>query len=111
VATLRFNLPLSASRLVLPAIVPAFLSAYPDIRMEVVSEESSSTWSPPAVMPAYGMASGWNIRVEPCSRAVGASFWSGVLLLVVSKRRGPALLTFARESSSLMPYSPGGRGR
>jgi DNA-binding transcriptional LysR family regulator len=29
----------------------------------------------------------------------------------VSKRRRPAFLTFARESSSLMPYSPGGRGR
>jgi DNA-binding transcriptional LysR family regulator len=30
--TLRLNVPLSAARLVLPAIVPAFLSAYPDIR-------------------------------------------------------------------------------
>jgi hypothetical protein len=29
----------------------------------------------------------------------------------VSKRRRRALLTFARESFSLMPYSPGGRGR
>jgi DNA-binding transcriptional LysR family regulator len=38
--TLRLNVPLSAARLVLPAIIPAFLSAYPDIRMEVVSEES-----------------------------------------------------------------------
>ena len=38
--TLRLNVPLSAARLVLPAIVPAFLSAYPDIRMEVVGEES-----------------------------------------------------------------------
>jgi len=38
--TLRLNVPLSAARLVLPAIVPAFLSAYPDIQMEVVSEES-----------------------------------------------------------------------
>ena len=38
--TLRLNVPISAARLVLPAIVPAFLSAYPDIRMEVVSEES-----------------------------------------------------------------------
>jgi DNA-binding transcriptional LysR family regulator len=38
--TLKINVPLSAARLVLPAIVPPFLSAYPDIRMEVVSEES-----------------------------------------------------------------------
>src|SRR5262249_53209577 len=38
--TLRLNVPLSAARLVLPAIVPPFLSAYPDIRLEVVSEES-----------------------------------------------------------------------
>jgi DNA-binding transcriptional LysR family regulator len=38
--TLRLNVPLSATRLVLPAIVPRFLSAYPDIRLEVISEES-----------------------------------------------------------------------
>lgn len=38
--TLRLNVPLSVVRLVLPSIVPAFLAAYPDIRMEVVSEES-----------------------------------------------------------------------
>jgi DNA-binding transcriptional LysR family regulator len=40
VGTLRLNVPLSAARLVLPAIVPQFLSAYPDIRLEVVAEES-----------------------------------------------------------------------
>ena len=38
--TLRLNVPVSASRLVLPTIVPAFLAAYPDIRLEVVAEES-----------------------------------------------------------------------
>jgi len=38
--TLRLDVPLSAVRLVLPGIVSAFLSAYPDIRMEVVCEES-----------------------------------------------------------------------
>src|SRR5215469_251206 len=38
--TLRLNVPLSAARLVLPTIVSRFLSAYPDIRLEVVSEES-----------------------------------------------------------------------
>lgn len=38
--TLKLNVPLSAARLVLPAIVPAFLAAYPDIRLEVVAEES-----------------------------------------------------------------------
>jgi DNA-binding transcriptional LysR family regulator len=38
--TLRLNVPVSAARLVLPAIVPAFLAAYPDIRMEVMVEES-----------------------------------------------------------------------
>jgi DNA-binding transcriptional LysR family regulator len=32
--------PVSAARLVLPAIVPAFLAAYPEIRLEVVAEES-----------------------------------------------------------------------
>lgn len=38
--TLRLNVPVSAARLVLPAIVPAFLAAYPDIRLEVIAEES-----------------------------------------------------------------------
>lgn len=38
--TLKLNVPLSAARLVLPAIVPPFLAAYPDIRLEVVAEES-----------------------------------------------------------------------
>ena len=37
---LRLNVPVSAARLVLPGIVPAFLAAYPDIRLEVVAEES-----------------------------------------------------------------------
>lgn len=38
--TLKLNVPVSAARLVLPAIVPAFLAAYPDIRLEVIAEES-----------------------------------------------------------------------
>jgi DNA-binding transcriptional LysR family regulator len=38
--TLRLNVPVSAARLVLPRIVPPFLAAYPDIRLEVVAEES-----------------------------------------------------------------------
>lgn len=38
--TLRLNVPLSAARLVLPSIVPRFLQAYPEIRLEVVSQES-----------------------------------------------------------------------
>ena len=38
--TLRLNVPVSAARLVLPAIVPGFLAAYPDIRLEVTAEES-----------------------------------------------------------------------
>jgi DNA-binding transcriptional LysR family regulator len=38
--TLRLNVPVSAARLVLPAIVPTFLAAYPDIRLEVIAEES-----------------------------------------------------------------------
>ena len=36
---LRLNVPISASRLVLPRIVPAFLAAYPDVELEVVAEE------------------------------------------------------------------------
>jgi len=37
---LRLNVPVSAARLVLPAIVPPFLAAYPEIRLEVIAEES-----------------------------------------------------------------------
>ncbi|RJT37571.1 LysR family transcriptional regulator [Mesorhizobium waimense] len=37
--TLRLNVPVSAARLVLPAIVPQFLAAYPGIRLEVIAEE------------------------------------------------------------------------
>jgi DNA-binding transcriptional LysR family regulator len=38
--TLRLNVPVSAARLVLPGIVPPFLAAYPEIRLEVIAEES-----------------------------------------------------------------------
>lgn len=37
--TLRLNVPVSAARLVLPAIVPGFLAAYPEIRLEVMAED------------------------------------------------------------------------
>lgn len=38
--TLRLNVPVSASRLVLADIVPGFLTAFPDIQLEIFSEES-----------------------------------------------------------------------
>jgi DNA-binding transcriptional LysR family regulator len=38
--TLRLNVPVSASRLVLADIVPGFLAAFPDIQLEIFSEES-----------------------------------------------------------------------
>ncbi len=38
--TLRLNVSMSAARLVLPSIVPRFLAMYPEIRLEVVAEES-----------------------------------------------------------------------
>ncbi|RZL04070.1 MAG: LysR family transcriptional regulator [Rubrivivax sp.] len=37
--TLRLNVPMSASRLVLPALVPDFLLAFPDIQLDVIAEE------------------------------------------------------------------------
>ena len=37
---LRLNVPISAARLVLPAIVPPFLAAYPEIRLEVIADSS-----------------------------------------------------------------------
>jgi DNA-binding transcriptional LysR family regulator len=38
--TLKLNVPISAARLVLPAIVPAFLAAYPEIRLEILADDS-----------------------------------------------------------------------
>jgi DNA-binding transcriptional LysR family regulator len=37
--TLRLNVPVSAARLTLPAIVPGFLDAYPEIRLEVIVDD------------------------------------------------------------------------
>jgi DNA-binding transcriptional LysR family regulator len=37
--TLKLNVPVSAARLVLPRIVPPFLAAYPDIRLEIATDE------------------------------------------------------------------------
>jgi len=36
--TLRLNVPVSAARLVLPSILPAFIKAYPDIRVEIAAD-------------------------------------------------------------------------
>lgn len=38
--TLRLNVPVSAARLVLPAIITPFLQMYPDIRLEVMVDDS-----------------------------------------------------------------------
>ncbi|PPU90051.1 LysR family transcriptional regulator [Xanthomonas euvesicatoria] len=38
--TLRLNVPVSAARLVLPRILSAFMAAYPDITLEILTEES-----------------------------------------------------------------------
>ena len=38
--TLRLNVPIVAARLVLPAIVPPFLAAYPEIQLDVMAEDS-----------------------------------------------------------------------
>jgi DNA-binding transcriptional LysR family regulator len=40
IGTLRLNVPVSAARLVLPAILPAFLAAYPDVLVEIIAEDS-----------------------------------------------------------------------
>ncbi|WP_417526783.1 LysR substrate-binding domain-containing protein [Marinomonas shanghaiensis] len=37
---LRLNVPVSAVKLILPSIVPAFLEAYPDIELEVTAESN-----------------------------------------------------------------------
>jgi DNA-binding transcriptional LysR family regulator len=38
--SLKLNVPVSVARLVLPKIVPAFLTAYPDIVLEIIAEDS-----------------------------------------------------------------------
>lgn len=38
--TLKLNVPASVARLVLPAIVPDFLKAYPDIKLDIIVEET-----------------------------------------------------------------------
>jgi DNA-binding transcriptional LysR family regulator len=38
--TLRLNVPAAVARLVLPAIVTPFLKTYPDIKLEVIGEDS-----------------------------------------------------------------------
>src|SRR5882757_8708617 len=38
--SLRLNVPVSTARLVLSSIVPPFLATYPDVRLEVITEES-----------------------------------------------------------------------
>ncbi len=38
--TLKLNVPVVAARLVLPRIIPGFLVAYPDIRLEIMTDES-----------------------------------------------------------------------
>jgi DNA-binding transcriptional LysR family regulator len=38
--TLRLTVPVSAARLVLPTIVPPFLAAYPEIRLEVIADNT-----------------------------------------------------------------------
>jgi DNA-binding transcriptional LysR family regulator len=40
IGTLRLNVPVSAARLVLPAILPGFLAAYPDVHVEIIAEDS-----------------------------------------------------------------------
>lgn len=38
--TIKLNVPVVAARLILPAILPGFLAAYPDIQMEIIAEDS-----------------------------------------------------------------------
>ncbi|KAA2235658.1 LysR family transcriptional regulator [Salinarimonas soli] len=38
--TLKLNVPVSAARLILPGIVPLFLAAYPEIRLEVTADSA-----------------------------------------------------------------------
>src|SRR5262245_20676376 len=64
--TLRLNVPISAARLVLPAIVPPFLAAYPDIRLEVIADDSFVAVLRPAATPASASTSRWGRTWSPC---------------------------------------------
>jgi len=57
---LRLNVPVSAARLVLPAILPGFLSAYPDIQMEIVAEDSFVDVLASGCDPVSATTSGWS---------------------------------------------------
>ncbi|MDR3497088.1 MAG: LysR family transcriptional regulator, partial [Ancalomicrobiaceae bacterium] len=37
---LRLNVPVAVTKLVLPAILPGFMAAYPDIRLEITAEDT-----------------------------------------------------------------------
>lgn len=37
--TLKLNVPVSAARLVLPSIVPGFLAAYPEVRLDIIADD------------------------------------------------------------------------
>ncbi len=37
--SLRLNVPVSAARLVLPAIIPGFLATYPEIQLEIIADD------------------------------------------------------------------------
>ncbi len=38
--TLRLNVPVSAARLILPSLLPRFLTQFPDIQVEIIAEDS-----------------------------------------------------------------------
>ncbi|OLO09651.1 LysR family transcriptional regulator [Salinicola sp. MH3R3-1] len=40
--TLRLNVPVSAARLILPSILPDFLKAYPEIRVEITADSAAT---------------------------------------------------------------------
>jgi len=56
--TLRLNVPLSAARLILPSIVPPFLEAYPEVRLEVTTDENFVDVLAAAAMRAYVTTNG-----------------------------------------------------
>ena len=73
--TLKLNVPATVARLVLPPIVAPFLRAYPDIRLEVVVEDSFVDLLAAGCDAACATTSGWRRTWWPSRSARACSAW------------------------------------
>ena len=86
--TLQLNVPVSASRMVLPAILSGFLAAYTDIRLEITIEH------------IFG-----DVFVAGCDG--GIRYDERLVLDMISVPIGPRVLRFAAAASPAYPIRRG----